>query len=117
MAVARCILVGMFGINNVCIANKTRNDFSNVVNMLRSVGQEIILTNEKFLVKVELYTGGLESLGYKEKDIEFASSGQLAAELSSRGARPARSKDIVDKFVQSYMNKKYGTYAYTPHPH
>lgn len=63
----------MFGIKNVCIANKTHNDFPNVVNMIRSVDQEIILPNEKFLVKVELYAGGLESLGYKEKDVEFAS--------------------------------------------
>lgn len=46
--------------------------------MIRSVGQEIILPNKKFLIKVELYAGGLESLGYKEKDIEFAGSGQMA---------------------------------------
>jgi hypothetical protein len=84
---------------------QTHNDFSNVVNMIRSVGQEIILSNEKFLVKVELYTVGFESLGLKEKDIEFVASGQLAAELSSRGARPARPENIVDKLVQSY--KKY----------
>lgn len=86
LAVTRCILVGMFGIKNVCIAKKTHNDFSNVVNMIRSVDQEIILPNEKFLVKVELYAGGLESLGYKEKDVEFAFSGQLATELSTRCA-------------------------------
>jgi hypothetical protein len=48
-------------------------------------------------------------LGYKEKDIEFASSGQLAAEVSTRGARPVRSRDIVDKLVQSYINKKYAS--------
>jgi hypothetical protein len=60
------------------------------------VGQEIILPNERFLVEVELYAGGLDSLGCKEKDIEFAASGQPAAELSSRGARPAKSKDSVD---------------------
>ena len=46
-------------------------------------------------------------MGLKEKDIEFVASGQLAAELSSRGARPARPEDIVDKLVQSYINKKY----------
>jgi hypothetical protein len=33
------------------------------------------LPNEKFLVEVELYAGGLDSLGCKEKDIEFAASG------------------------------------------
>jgi len=54
LAVARCILVAVFGIKSVCTENKIHNDFSNVVNMIRSVGQEIILSNEKFLVKVEL---------------------------------------------------------------
>jgi hypothetical protein len=107
LAGARRILIGMFGIEKVSIAKKTCNDFSNVVNAIRAVGQEIILPKEKFLVKVELYENCLRSLGYKERDIEFASSGQLASELSSRGARPARSKDAVDRLVQSYINKKY----------
>lgn len=69
----------------ISITRITYNDFSNAVNAIRAISQEIILPNEKFLVKVELYTNSLRSLGYKEGDIEFASSGQLVSDLSSLG--------------------------------
>lgn len=78
LAIAMCLLVEKLGIKKRLCCKQTHNELTNVVNMIRSVGQESILPNKNFLIKVELYAGGLESLGYKEKDIEFAGSGQMA---------------------------------------
>lgn len=108
IAEARCALAGMFGIDKIGIAKKTQNDFSNVVSAIVATGKKIIMPREKFLVKVELYTNhDSKSVNYEERDVEFASSGQLVSELSSRGARPATTKDKVDRIIESYIDNRY----------
>lgn len=105
---AKCALVGMFGIDKIGIAKKTQNDFSNVVSAIVATGKKIIMPREKFLVKVRLYKNhDSKTVNYEAKDVEFASSGQLVAELSGRAARPATTKDTVDRIIESYIDNRY----------
>ena len=105
---AKCALVGMFGIDKIGIAKKTQNDFSNVVRAIVATGKKIIMPREKFLVKVKLYKNhDSKTVNYEAKDVEFASSGRLVSELSGRAARPATTKDTVDRIIESYIDNKY----------
>jgi hypothetical protein len=54
-----------------------------------------------------LSTNDLNSLNYKERDLEFASAERLTSELSSRGARPAISEKRVDRTIESYVSNRY----------
>ncbi len=98
---ARSELIGMLGIEKVAIARETYNNFASLVNAICAIGQEIIMPKEKFVIKVKLCK--TESLDYKERDIEFASTGELASKLFTRGARPARAGDTVDRTIQAYV--------------
>jgi hypothetical protein len=105
---AKCALVGMFGIDKIGIAKKTQNDFSNVVSAIVAAGKKIIMPRETFLVKVKLYRNhDSKTVNYEAKDVEFASSGQLVSELSGRAARPATTKDTVDRIIESYIDNRY----------
>jgi hypothetical protein len=105
---ARSALVGMFGIDKIGIAKKTQNDFSNVVSAIVATGKKIIMPKEKFLVKVKLYKNHeSKTVNYEAKDVEFASSGLLVSELSGTAARPATTKDTVDRIIESYIDNRY----------
>jgi hypothetical protein len=105
---ATSALVGMFGIDKIGIAKKTQNDFSNVVSAIVATGKKIIMPREKFLVEVKIYKNhDSKIINYEAKDVEFASSGQLVSELSGRAARPATTKDTVDRIIESYVDDRY----------
>ena len=71
---AKSALVGMFGVDKIGIAKKTQNDFSDVVSAIVTNGKEIIMTREKFLVKVKIYKNNDSKTDNNEsKDVEFAS--------------------------------------------
>jgi hypothetical protein len=106
-AEARCVLTSTLGIDRIGVARKTRNDYSHVMRAISDIGKEIILPKERFLIRIKLSTNDLNSLNYKERDIEFASAARLTSELSSRGARPAISEKRVDRTIESYIGNRY----------
>jgi hypothetical protein len=93
----------MFGIDKVAIAKRVTNGFTNIVKTIVNTGKQIILPREKFFVKVEVDHN--TKLNYVGRDVEFASSGDLTANLSSIAAQPAKNEYDADKIILSYIGK------------
>lgn len=106
-AEARCVLTSTLGIDRIGVARKTWNDYSHVMRAISDIGKEIILPKEKFLIRIKLSKNDSNSLDYKERDLEFASTARLTSELSGRGARPAISEKRVDRTIESYIGNRY----------
>ena len=73
----------LFGIEKVAIARQVKNDFKTIVSEITSVGGNLLLKGEKFLVKVEG-----TSKGFFTKDIEIAATSSIIEKKSNLGARP-----------------------------
>ncbi|HYY66462.1 MAG TPA: hypothetical protein VE622_04990 [Nitrososphaeraceae archaeon] len=93
----------MFGIDKVAIAKQVTNRFTNIVKTIVNTGKQIILPKEKFFVKVEVDHN--TKLNYVGRDVEFVSSGDLTANLSSIAAQPAKNEYDADKIILSYIGK------------
>ena len=100
---AAAITVEMFGIDNVAIAKRITNEFTDIVTAIVNTGKQMIFPDEKFFVKVQISSKA--KISYIGRDIEFASSGNLTTELSHIAARPAKNEDEADKIIHSYIGK------------
>ena len=89
----------LFGIEKIAIARKTENDFQTLVSEITSVGGNLILKGERFLVKVEG-----TSRGFLPKDIEIASTSSIIEKRSSLGAHPG-TEEKYDKLLYVYLTK------------
>lgn len=90
----------IFGIEKVAIARKVKNDFKTIVSEITSVGGNLLLKGEKFLVKVE----GTSS-GFFPKDIEIAATSSIIEKKSKLGARPGTENDF-NKLLYTFLTKK-----------
>ena len=59
----------LFGIEKVAITRQVKNDFKTMVSEITSIGGNLLLKGEKFLVKVEGH-----SRGFFTKDVEIAAT-------------------------------------------
>ncbi len=89
----------LFGIEKIAIARKTRNNFQALVSEIASVGGNLLLRGEKFLVKVEG-----TSKGYLPKDVEIAATADIIENKSNLGARPG-TDEKYDKLLYAYLTK------------
>ncbi|MFZ9005371.1 MAG: thiamine biosynthesis protein [Nitrosopumilaceae archaeon] len=89
----------LFGIEKVAIARQVRNDFKTIVSEITTIGGNLLLKGEKFLVKVEG-----SSKGFFTKDIEIAATSSIIDKKSSLGARPGTDEDY-DKLLYTYLTK------------
>ncbi len=89
----------LFGIEKVAIARQVRNDFKTIISEITSIGGNLLLKGEKFLVKVEG-----SSKGFFTKDVEIAATSSIIDEKSSLGARPGTDEDY-DKLLYTYLTK------------
>ncbi len=89
----------LFGIEKIAIARKTINDFQDLVSEITSIGGNLLLKGEKFLVKVE----GI-SKGFVTKDVEIAATSSIIEKKSSLGAHPGTDEKF-DKLLYSYLTK------------
>ena len=89
----------LFGVEKVAIARHVKNDFQGVVSEIVSVGGNLLLKGEKFLVKVDG-----TSKGFLTKDVEIAATSNIIEERSDLGAHPGTEKDH-DKLLYTYMTK------------
>ena len=89
----------LFGIKRVAIARQFNNDFNTIVSEITSLGGNLLLKGEKFLVRVEG-----TSKGFLPKDVEIAATSSIIEKKSKLGAKPGTDKEF-DKLVYSYLTK------------
>ncbi len=89
----------LFGIEKIAIARHVKNDFQGVVSEIVSVGGNLLLKGERFLVRVEG-----TSKGFLTKDVEIAATSNIIEEKSDLGACPGTREDY-DKLLYTYLTK------------
>lgn len=89
----------IFGVEKVAIARQVKNDFKIIVSEITSLGGNLLLKGEKFLVKVEG-----TSKGFFPKDIEIAATSSIIEKKSNLGARPG-TEENYDKLLYTYLTK------------
>ena len=89
----------LFGIEKIAIARKIKNDFQNIISEITSIGGNLLLKGEKFLVKVE----GI-SKGFVVKDVEIAATSNIIEKKVKLGAYPGTDENY-DKLLYTYLTK------------
>ncbi len=89
----------LFGIEKIAIARHIKNNFQDIVSEITSVGGNLLLKGEKFLVRVEG-----SSKGFLTKDVEIAATSNIIEKKSNLGARPGTEEDY-DKLLYTYLTK------------
>ena len=89
----------LFGIEKIAIAKKVSNDFDTVVSSISKLGANLLLKDEKFLVKIE---GKIT--GHVPKDLEIAATSALIEKSVKLGARPG-TENNYDKLLYAYLTK------------
>ncbi|HEX2471876.1 MAG TPA: hypothetical protein VHJ59_03905 [Nitrososphaera sp.] len=97
-------LVSMSGVESVAIANKVSSNFSELSNAIVEVGSKVIIPGDRFYVKVIIQPAA--KCDYVSRDVEFASSGTLAARLSSINALPAKTEKDASRLVLTVIGKE-----------
>ena len=89
----------LFGIEKIAIARQVKNSFQGIVSEITSVGGNLLLKGEKFLVKVDG-----TSKGFLTKDIEIAATSSIIEKKSKLGAYPG-TDDNYDKLLYTHLTK------------
>ena len=89
----------LFGIEKIAITRQIKNDFQNIVSEITSIGGNLLLKGEKFLVKVE---GA--SKGFVTKDVEIAATSNIIEKKANLGAHPGTDENF-DKLLYTYLTK------------
>ena len=89
----------LFGIEKVAIARQVKNDFKTIVSEITSLGGNLLLKGEKFLVKVEG-----TSKGFFPKDVEIAATSSIIEKKSNLGAKPG-TEENYNKLLYTYLTK------------
>ena len=89
----------LFGIEKIAIARQVKNDFQKVVSEITTVGGNLLLKGERFLVKVEGTTKG-----FFTKDIEISATSSIIEKKANMGARPGTEENF-DKLLYTYLTK------------
>jgi adenylyl- and sulfurtransferase ThiI len=91
----------LFGIEKIAIARQIKNDFQNIVAEITTIGGNLLLKGEKFLVRVE----GI-SKGFLVKDVEIAPTSNIIEKKSNLGTHPG-TEEKFDKLLYTYLTKNY----------
>ena len=89
----------LFGIKQIIIAKKIKNDFAAVVDEINKIGSSLLLKGERFYVNVE----GMPS-GYVTKDVELSATSLLIENNKKINAQPG-TEEKHDKLLFSYITK------------
>jgi len=89
----------LFGIEKIAITRQIKNNFEDIVSEITSIGGNLLLKGEKFLVRVEG-----TSKGFVTKDAEIAATSNIIEKKSNLGARPGTDEDY-DKLLYTYLTK------------
>ncbi|MFB5629201.1 MAG: thiamine biosynthesis protein [Nitrosarchaeum sp.] len=89
----------LFGIEKIAIAKQIKNDFQKIISEITTVGGNLLLKGERFLVRVEG-----TSKGFFTKDIEIAATSNIIEKKANMGARPGTEENF-DKLLYTYLTK------------
>jgi hypothetical protein len=89
----------LFGIEKIAIARQVKNDFQKIVSEITTIGGNLLLKGERFLVKVE---GTSER--FFTKDIEITATSSIIEKKTNIGARPG-TEENYDKLLYTYLTK------------
>ncbi len=89
----------LFGVSRVAIARKINNNFDEVISKIASIGGNMLLRGERFLVRVDGITKG-----YIAKDAEIAATSKII-ERKEHGAIPG-TEEKFDKELYTYVTRK-----------
>lgn len=89
----------LFGVKRIAIARRTDNSFEELVSKIVSVGGNLLLSGERFIVKVE---GTVK--GFTAKDAEMAATSKII-DKTELGAVPG-TDERFDKELYTYITKK-----------
>ena len=89
----------LFGIEKIAIARQTKNNFQGIVSEITSIGGNLLLKGEKYLVKVEG-----TSKGFVTKDVEIAATSNIIEKKVKLGAHPGTDENF-DKLLYTYLTK------------
>ena len=89
----------LFGIKQIIIAKKIKNDFAAVVDEINKIGSSLLLKGERFYVNVE----GVPT-GYVTKDVELSATSLLIENNKKINAQPG-TEEKHDKLLFSYITK------------
>ncbi len=89
----------LFGIKQIMIAKKIKNDFTTVVNEINKVGSSLLLKGEKFYVSIE----GVPK-GYVTKDAELSATSLLIENNKNIEAKPG-TEETHEKLFFTYITK------------
>ena len=89
----------LFGIKQVIIAKKIKNDFTTVVNEISKIGTNLLLKGERFYVNVQ----GVPK-GYVTKDVELSATSSLIENNKKINAKPG-TEEKHDKLLFTYITK------------
>ena len=90
----------LFGVSRVAIARKIDNNFDEVVSKIASIGGNMLLRGERFLVRVDGITKG-----YIKKDVEIAATSKIIERKEQHGAIPG-TEEKFDKELYTYVTRK-----------
>ena len=89
----------LFGIEKIAIARQVKNNFQDIVSEITSIGGNLLLKEERFLVKIEG-----TSKGFLTKDVEVAATSNIIEKKSNLGAYPG-TEENYDKLLYTYLTK------------
>jgi len=89
----------LFGIKQIIIAKKIKNDFTTVVNEISKIGTSLLLKGERFYVNVQ----GAPK-GYVTKDVELSATSSLIENNKKINAKPG-TEEKHDKLLFAYITK------------
>ncbi len=89
----------LFGIEKIAIARHIKNNFQDIISEITSVGGNLLLKGEKFLVRVEG-----TSKGFMTKDVEITATSNIIEKKSNLGAHPG-TEENYDKLLYTYLTK------------
>ncbi|QUC65738.1 thiamine biosynthesis protein [Nitrosopumilus sp. K4] len=92
----------LFGIKKIAIARQIKNDFQVIVKEIASVGGNLLLKGERFLVRVEG-----KSKGFFTKDVELSATSAIIEKKSNIDAKPGTDENF-DKLLYTYLTKNHG---------
>jgi len=92
----------LYGIERVAIAKQVKNEFDVIVSAIAKIGTNLLLSGERFLVKVDGY-----SAGYMTKDVELAATSSLIEKTTTLGTKPG-TQERYDKLIYAYLTKLHG---------
>ena len=89
----------LFGIKQIVIAKKIKNDFKTIVTQIGEIGSNLLLKGEKFFVKADGH-----AKGFVIKDLELAATSELIQKNQKISAKPG-TESKHDKLLQIYVTK------------